>query len=131
MKVLLTGARGFVGPYLTEALRRQFGNDAEITGTVKDKEQLSDSDLALDITDRTAVESVISDKRPTHIVHLAGIAAPTAANADPETTWQVHLRGTLELARAILKLAPDCCLVHVGSGMVYGDSAKAGRALDE
>ena len=43
----------------------------------------------------------------------------------------MHLHGTLNLAREILRRAPDCWLIHVGSGLVYGESAKAGRALDE
>jgi hypothetical protein len=42
-----------------------------------------------------------------------------------------HLFGTLHLARAILKQAPDCLLIFAGSGQVYGDTAKSGLPLDE
>jgi GDP-4-dehydro-6-deoxy-D-mannose reductase len=86
---------------------------------------------AIDVTDRTAVEDAIVGSNPTHVMHLAGIAAPTAVNADPDEAWRVHLQGTLNLARVILKRAPDCWLINVGSALVYGESAKAGRALDE
>jgi GDP-4-dehydro-6-deoxy-D-mannose reductase len=41
------------------------------------------------------------------------------------------LHGTLNLAHVLLKRAPDCWLINVGSALVYGESAKAGRALDE
>lgn len=53
------------------------------------------------------------------------------ADTDPDEAWQVHLHGTLNLARVIMRSAPDCWLIQVGSGLVYGESAKAGRALDE
>jgi GDP-4-dehydro-6-deoxy-D-mannose reductase len=87
--------------------------------------------MALDVTDRAALEAAIRSVNPTHVINLAGIAAPTTANTYPDEAWRVHLHGTLDLARVILQRAPDYWLIHVGSGMVYGGSAKAGRALDE
>ncbi len=133
MRILLTGANGFVGPYLAEALRHTCEADIEIIATAKEpgEHALLGSIIALDVTDRMALEAVISDQRPTHVIHLAGIAAPTAANADTALAWQVHLHGTLDLAHAIMQRAPHCWLIHVGSGMVYGQSAKTGRRLDE
>jgi GDP-4-dehydro-6-deoxy-D-mannose reductase len=132
-RVLVTGARGFVGPYLVDALRCSYESNIEIIATAKQAghHALLGPLKGLDVTDRAAVEDAIAGTSPTHIVHLAGIAALTAANADPEETWRTHLHGTLNLARVILKRAPDCWLIHVGSGQVYGESAKAGRALDE
>src|SRR5664280_2304283 len=132
-RVLVTGALGFVGPYLIETLRRLYESNIEIIATAKESGQhaLLGPVMALDVTDRAALEAAIRGVNPTHVMHLAGIAAPTAANADPEEAWRVHLHGTLDLARVILQRAPDCWLIHVGSGMVYGESAKAGRALDE
>jgi GDP-4-dehydro-6-deoxy-D-mannose reductase len=133
MKILLTGASGFVGPHLAEALRKLCGGDSEIiaTGIVPGQRPRLGAVMALDVTDHVALDTVIKTKRPTHVIHLAGIAAPSAANADPEASWRVHLYGTLALARAILKSAPDCWLIHIGSGMVYGESAKTGLPLDE
>jgi GDP-4-dehydro-6-deoxy-D-mannose reductase len=132
-RVMVTGARGFVGPYLVEALRRSYENNIEIIATAKKAGQhaMLGPVRAIDVTDRTAVEDAIVGSNPTHVMHLAGIAAPTAVNADPDEAWRVHLQGTLNLARVILKRAPDCWLINVGSALVYGESAKAGRALDE
>lgn len=133
MKVLVTGASGFVGRYFVEAMRRDFGSSAEIvlTGKVGGQHALLGSILQLDITECDAVSKAIASIRPTHVLHLAAVAAPALANAQPEPTWRVHVRGTLNLARAILREAPDCWLLNIGSGTVYGDSAQAGRLLDE
>jgi GDP-4-dehydro-6-deoxy-D-mannose reductase len=65
------------------------------------------------------------------VVHLAGVSALGAALADPQSTWRIHVQGVLNVAHAILDSAPDCWLIHVGSGLVYGLSARSGLPLDE
>lgn len=132
MRVLITGAHGFVGPYLAEALRRVCGDATIIaTGKASEEHPLLGSVSALDVTDPIAVKAEIGRNQPTHVVNLAGLAAPAAATSDPNGAWQVHVQGALNLAHAILDEAPQCWLLSVGSGLVYGDSAKPGHPLDE
>jgi len=133
MRIMITGARGFVGPHVAEALRRLCGSRVEIVATARvgGQHPLLGSVMTLDVVDRAALGAAIAGIKPTHVVHLAGFAAPAAVRADPDAAWRLHVQGTLDLARAILQQAPDCCLIHVGSGLVYGESAKSGRALDE
>ncbi len=130
-RVVITGARGFVGPRVAEALR--VGGISEIIATAKvgGLHPVLGPVLQLDITDSAAVTEFIAEVRPTHVMHLAGIAALTAATSDPDVTWGVNLHGTLNLARAILQVCPACWLLNVGSGLVYGENAKSGHALDE
>jgi GDP-4-dehydro-6-deoxy-D-mannose reductase len=132
-RILITGARGFVGPYVAEALRRVCGEEAVLLATAKEAgthPALGPVD-GLDVTDKTAATAAIARVQPTHVVHLAGIAAPAQAGADPDLAWSVHVQGARNLAQAILSKAPDCWLMHVGSGLVYGDSAKSGLPLIE
>lgn len=134
MRVVITGARGFVGPYLVDALKRLFGDGAEIIATAKvhsREHPILGPVLSLDVTDQLAVAAFIAEVKPTHVVHLAGIAAVATATSDPDAAWTVHLQGTLTIARAILQQCPTCWLLNVGSGLVYGESAKAGNRLDE
>lgn len=132
MRVLITGASGFVGPYLFDSLRRVSANATVIlTGKTAAVHAKAGRIDPLDVTDRAAVDQAIARYSPSSIVHLAGIAAPTAANADPEMAWRVHVQGTLNVANSILANAPDCTLIHVGSGLVYGTSARSGLPLDE
>ena len=86
---------------------------------------------ALDITDPAAVSNTIARCRPAHIVHLAGIASPTAASAVSQLAWRVHVQGTLNIAHSILQQAPDCVLHFIGSGQIYGASAETGLPLNE
>jgi GDP-4-dehydro-6-deoxy-D-mannose reductase len=132
MRVLITGAQGFVGPYLAQALRRVCGDATIIaTGKTSGEHPLLGSVSALDITDPSAVKAAIGRYQPTHVVNLAGLAAPAAATSDPRAAWQVHVEGALNLASSILEEAPQCWLLSIGSGLVYGDSAKPGLPLDE
>jgi GDP-4-dehydro-6-deoxy-D-mannose reductase len=133
MRVLITGARGFVASHLRDALVRICGTDIELIATAKESgpSPVYGKATALDVTDRSAVAAAFQTFAPTHVVHLAGIAAPWVANASPRMTWRVHVDGTLNLAEAILAKNPDCWLLHAGSGLVYGESTKSGLPVDE
>lgn len=128
MRVLITGAAGFVGPHVTAALRDVCPSSVELITTAKSEDEGLEP---LDVTDRNAVDAAIVQYQPTHVVHLAGIAALPAAASVPDVTWRVHLDGTLNLARAILANVPDCFLVNAGSGLIYGESAKSGLPINE
>lgn len=132
-RVLITGARGFVGPHLAESLRRVLGPNVMIVATAKDAGEHPAFGFveALDVTDPPAVAGALHRHAPTHIIHLAGIAAPTVASADPDAAWRVNVQGARNLGLGVLQNAPDCWLLHVGSGMVYGETAKLGDPLGE
>jgi GDP-4-dehydro-6-deoxy-D-mannose reductase len=85
----------------------------------------------LDITNRDAVFDAIRSVQPTHIVHLAGVAAPAMAAARPDQAWRVHVDGSLNIAHAILAHAPDAWLVHASSGLIYGSSVSIGHPATE
>lgn len=128
LRIVVTGAAGFVGRHLLAELAARFGPTAEIVATSRDGDY---GCVPLDITDTDAVRAALADLRPTHVVNLAAIAAPVAARRDPDAAWRLHARAPAELGRAILSVVPGCWLLHVGSGMVYGRSGLEDRPLDE
>src|SRR5262245_24411611 len=133
MKVLLTGASGFVGRHMMLNARGIFGREVPIIATSKSGAAVSSIEQInlLDVTDRDSVISQIRRWRPRHVMHLAGISFLANANADPAAAWKVHVEGTRNLAYAILEHAPECVLIFAGSGNVYGASAASGLRADE
>ena len=119
-RILLTGVGGFVGGHLLPALRAAFPAADLLTGPA-----------AFDIADPAAVDALIRAHRPSVCIHLAAIAAVTAARDDPGRAWQVNLHGTLALARAIMAHAPACVLLFASSAEIYGRSFGSGAKLTE
>jgi len=131
--ILMTGAGGFVGPYLGAALNRRFGDRARIVATSRNALECPTLGMVveLDVTNRVDVDDLINHIKPNVVVHLAGIASVTSAVADPEQAWQIHLFGSLNVANAILKFVPESLLLWIGTGQAYGATARSGLSLTE
>ena len=115
-RVLLTGADGFVGRHLRAALAAAYPDAALLTDRI-------------DLRDGAAVTAAVADARPDVCVHLAAIATLAAARADEDQAWDVNLHGSLRLARALLRHAPDCQMLFVSSADAYGGGV--GAAIGE
>jgi GDP-4-dehydro-6-deoxy-D-mannose reductase len=117
-RILLTGASGFVGRHLAASLAATYPGATVITPR-------------LDIRDATAVAAAIQDASPPVCIHLAAVSTVAAAARDEDHAWQVNLHGTLHLARAILRHAPDCFMLFVSSSDAYGSSFRIGSLVTE
>jgi GDP-4-dehydro-6-deoxy-D-mannose reductase len=121
-KVLVTGAGGFVGRHLMEALR------AGCPGWVLDA---PGGRAALDVTNAAAVARWIGEGQPDIIVHLAAVTTVNASVEDPGLARRVILGGTRNLVLALQSLAPSAHLLFVSSGEVYGESLNAASPVGE
>jgi nucleoside-diphosphate-sugar epimerase len=124
MRLLVTGASGFVGSHVLPALADLFPG-AEIIGCGDEPGMEK-----LDITEAPSVQALVGRIRPSGIVHLAAIAAPAAARRDPSHAWAVNHGGTLALANALAATVQGGAFVFASSAEVYGRSFD-GTALDE
>lgn len=124
-RVLITGAGGFVGRHLVAALREQQPD------WTLDLPEGPGAAGGLDVADAKAVSQWIAQRRPDIVVHLAAVAAVTAAVKDPRLAWRVNLDGTLNVVLAMQAHAPEAHLLFVSSAEVYGESLKAGAPVDE
>jgi GDP-4-dehydro-6-deoxy-D-mannose reductase len=133
MRILITGAGGFVGPHLVRELTARFGSGAVIIPTSQrggGRHGIGDMPV-LDVTDEAAVDHAVRELAPTHVVHLAAISSPAEAGVDATAAWRVNTLGTLAVARAIIRRAAHCWMIFAGSGLAYGNSAKCGKPLGE
>lgn len=118
--VLVTGAAGFTGRYLTEALRRAPG--MHVVGTNYRGDGADDS-LGCDLTDFEQARRLVERIRPDLVVHLAGLTF--VGHPEPLDFYRINVLGTDHLLRALAGLdAVPRKIVVAGSANVYGAAGK-------
>jgi len=124
VRVVVTGATGFVGGHLLAALRAA-GHEPVALGGPHDPPPA----IAVDLLDSAAVRDVVAGAAPDAIVHLAGQAFVPLSVVDPLGTLAVNATGTahvLEAARAV-----RARVLVVSSAEVYGIQRAERMPLDE
>ena len=124
LRVLVTGITGFAGSHLAEHL---VSRGDEVHGlahelppfrnlaAVADRVPIHEGD----ITRLEDVQGALAGSRADAVVHLAGIAVPTLASADPVEAVRINVLGTAALLTA-LEQHPKTRLVLASSADVYG-----------
>lgn len=124
MKILVTGADGFVGPWLTARLMRD-GHD--VTPAVRSPSPETPG-LPLELRDPTSIEALVACPLDA-VIHLAGVASGSDARRDPGSAWEVNAVGTACLCEALADrrqaMGDDPLVVLASTGEVYG----AGRPV--
>lgn len=108
MRVLVTGANGFVGGYLLRLLSER---GDEITAVSRED---------LDIRDSTVVDALIRSVEPERIFHLAAQASVARSFQDPLGTFETNALGTLTVLEAVRVHAPSARLLVASSADTYG-----------
>ncbi len=131
MRILITGADGFVGPHLVSELRSRVPSP-EIWRLVWDAEAEDDPRAArVDIRDPGRLASLLDRVRPEVVFHLAGATSVARSWAEPDACFAVNARGTANLLAAAAALDPPPLVVAATSGEVYGDTGVDRRAREE
>jgi GDP-4-dehydro-6-deoxy-D-mannose reductase len=120
MRVLVTGATGFVGRWLVEELRL-FGHEPIATGGAE----------SFDVTDIDAVSQLMRNASPDAIVHLAGMSYAADAAKAPAVAMAVNEGGTRNVVATAAALSRPPSIVVAGSSEVYGSPQSEDLPLNE
>ncbi len=142
MTVLVTGAAGFVGQWLTRSLLEKgetvFGlsvADEPAPGVLTAAEIDSVTWLSGDLRQAAAVDAALETARPDVVYHLAAVSHIPNAAADPVAAFDVNTLGTVRLLNAIGRHSPKSAnrtrTLVVGSGEQYGVHPAAAYPLSE
>jgi GDP-4-dehydro-6-deoxy-D-mannose reductase len=136
VRVLVTGADGFVGRHLVQRL---VGTGHEVIagsrptvhrGWLRDSWGHAVRVVPLELTDPASIRAAVA-AQPEAVVHLAAVASVREAREDPGKAWVVNAAGTARLLDALLSNADeterDPVVLIVSSAEVYGKGDHSSR----
>ena len=107
MKILVSGARGFVG---TETQKLLEENGHQVIGF-----DLMDG---FDIRDFAQLDGVVAQEKPDRILHLAAIARFSDADKDPRLALETNVMGTMNVVRVAKKYHVPLLYTSTGSAIM-------------
>lgn len=128
MKILITGAAGFVGCHLISQLKKINENSIEnneIFAFVLNENEFKKIQLPkeniyqVDITDENGVVSAIREIRPDIVYHLAAQSSVGLSWKQQVLTYQVNIIGTAILLEALCEYSPKASIMLIGSAEQY------------
>src|SRR3989442_10255436 len=128
MRILVTGAGGFVGGHLLSVLV-QAGHEAIGTSLRSWEPPVPVETVALDVRNAVRFREVLEACRPDGVIHLAAQASVRRSWQASDETFAVNVTGASHLLEALTD-RPETRVLLVGSAQQYGLAA-AGRPLVE
>jgi GDP-4-dehydro-6-deoxy-D-mannose reductase len=136
VKLLITGAGGFVGGHLVDYLRAEhpgvqlFGLERAHGSAPRDL-PVGMAALPADLDDRGSVESALEEVEPDAVVHLAGQSSVQTSWTDPGSTLRTNVMGVIHLLDGLRRRGRPVRVLVVGSADEYGPVAPAELPLRE
>lgn len=122
-RVLVTGARGFVGRSIVKELLKQ---NAEVLALDRTKADFNDAKAIceqVDLLNKEELYKKIDLYRPTSVIHLAAIAAPVYGNV--AELYNINIHGSENLLDVLADVCPrGTRVVLTSTAGVYGNASK-------
>lgn len=126
MKILVTGAAGFVGQYLLDELTQ---NGHEVIATSLETEVIKTKNgkypaRTCDLTQKDQVSKLITESAPDAVVHLAAFSDLGRSWSVRDKLLDINVFATLHLGQALANLNKKSVFLYVSTGAVYSNLKK-------
>jgi CDP-glucose 4,6-dehydratase len=137
MKIIVTGATGFVGGWLVSDLLKDSFDLTIIRYNPKHSYQSSEEnprtnsqyfikkfdrkckEVFIDLCDYLSVEKIIKETQAYAVIHMAAVSRVSIAKNNPKHTYELASNGTLNLLEAIRLHSPHTLFISHTSDKVY------------
>lgn len=134
MRVLITGAAGFVGQHLSRLIIAD-NDDIELHGTVYSENEFPPQDgigyHAIDLCDPDATTALMHKLQPQEIYHLAAMASTSESFEHPWRTFEANSRIQMNLLEACKTLTEKPRFLVASSAVVYGPTKPHEQPITE
>jgi GDP-4-dehydro-6-deoxy-D-mannose reductase len=122
MRIVVTGAGGFIGWHLVEALvRRRDIVQAWVRDANRPDWERAVEMVAVDIADRDAVSEHLGKFSPDLVIHLAAQSSPARSWENPVFTYETNLIGAIHLLESVRAMSRPPRMLIAGSSAEYAD----------
>lgn len=125
MRCLVTGADGFMGSHLVEALLDWDHCEHVFALVHRTSLKWLTSELTAPLTiivgDVSRVQSMAKIPNVDVIFHLAAVSSPSRCENNPEAARLTNFQGTINLLNRAIEMSPDPLFVFTSSAAVYGE----------
>lgn len=114
MKLLLTGANGFLGFYLSELFITE-GHELLATGRgvcrlpYTNRERFSYA--SMELADRSQIHELVNNFKPDQIIHAGAVGKPDDCELQPELARRINTEGTRYLLEAAHSVGASFCYI--------------------
>jgi GDP-4-dehydro-6-deoxy-D-mannose reductase len=132
-RLLITGAGGFVGRHVIDALLHSGVAPVRLVAATHGPSQLPPGveSRDVDLASRDEASALIADVTPTQALHLAGAAAVAVGGGEgAEAAWRDNAGTTFTLAAA-LRDSPGTSILLASSAEVYGRALASATPTEE
>jgi GDP-4-dehydro-6-deoxy-D-mannose reductase len=125
MRVLVTGAAGFVGRHMIRELAGNGHEAVAFDACFQSPVGEAAASLTGDLCDSTSVERAISSSDCNACIHLGAISFVPAGHSNPALMFSVNVLGTLNVLEAFRKRKSEVRILVVSTAQIYGTASVA------
>lgn len=130
MRVIVTGASGFVGRYLIQELTANRHDVVALDRRLPEPAIPVAAHYETDLRNMETLTSIVDREQPDACIHLAAISSIPTCKDNPLQAMQVNVIGTQHLLEVFRNTAPAARFLFVSTGHAYGVAARE-ETVDE
>jgi dTDP-4-dehydrorhamnose reductase len=123
MKILITGANGFLGQHLTLFLSEKgYTVIACSRGPCRIPQNFSFDYFPVDLTDKDEVEKLVNNISPDIIIHTAANSKPDDCHINREACLEQNVAATKYLLEALKNVSAATKFIYLSTDFVFGEN---------